>query len=326
MSVIVVTGAAGFIGSSVCHQLLDQDYQIIAIDNMNDYYDTRLKEWRLQKLKEHKKSKKNFTFYRCDIEDLESLTNICQKYKIDAIINEAARAGVRYSIENPHIYLTTNANGNLNLLEICKKHNINKYILASTSSLYAGQPMPFQECLPVNEPISPYAASKKAAEAMAYSYHHLFDLDVTILRYFTVYGPAGRPDMAPLRFIKWTLEGTPLTIYGDGSQTRDFTYVEDIARGTIKALKPMGFEVINLGNNHPDKISKLIELIEEKTGKKSIRQHKPFHKADMIATWANVEKANQLLGWKPEVSLEEGVERSVRWAKESWDWVRKVSV
>jgi nucleoside-diphosphate-sugar epimerase len=229
-------------------------------------------------------------------------------------------------MENPFVYLSTNAMGNLNLLDICREFEINKYILASTSSLYAGQSTPFTENLPVNNPFSPYAATKKAAETMAYTYHYLYGIDVSIVRYFTVYGPAGRPDMSPFRFIKWILEGTPLTIYGDGSQERDFTYVDDIAEGTIKSLKLLGYEIINLGNNQPHKLSEMIKIIEKYTGKKASYKYESFHKADMKSTWANISKAKDLLDWQPQIGLEEGIKRTVQWMKENWDWVQNINI
>ena len=320
MPTIVVTGAAGFIGSKVSQQLLDQGCKVIGIDNLNDYYDVRIKEWRLALLDNHP----NFVFYRANIENMDAIRIIFNLHRPEAVINLAARAGVRYSIENPHIYMTTNAHGTLNLLELCRELGIEKFVLASTSSLYAGQEMPFREDLAVNTPISPYAASKKAAEAIAYSYHYLYGIDVSVTRYFTVYGPAGRPDMSIFRFIKWIMDDTPLEIFGDGSQSRDFTYVEDIARGTVAALKPLGYEVINLGNNHPDKLSTAIELIEEYTGKKAEKVYKEFHKADIFATWADVSKAKHLLDWEPTVGLEEGLKRSVEWARENWEWVKEI--
>ncbi len=322
MKTILVTGAAGFIGSKVSEQLSNQGITVIGIDNLNDYYDVRMKQWRLNSLQQNP----NFVFYRADIENLDAMMSIFQHHHPEAVINLAARAGVRYSMENPHAYMTTNAHGTLNLLELCREFEIHKFVLASTSSLYAGQEMPFSEDLAVNTPISPYAASKKAAEAMAYSYHYLYGIDVTVTRYFTVYGPAGRPDMSIFRFIKWIMEGTPLEIFGDGSQSRDFTFVEDIARGTIAALKPLGYEVINLGNNNPDKLSKAIELIEKYTGKKAEKEYKEFHKADILATWADINKAKRLLNWQPIVDLEEGIKRTVKWANENWYWVKQVDL
>jgi UDP-glucuronate 4-epimerase len=322
MKKIVVTGVAGFIGSKVADKLLEKNIGVIGIDNLNDYYDTRLKRWRLERLKKNS----HFQFYQADIENFAALKQIFQKNLPEAVINLAARAGVRYSLENPFIYHSTNAGGNLNLLEMCKEFKIKKYILASTSSLYAGQETPFKEDLPVNNPISPYAATKKAAETMAYTYHYLYGIDVSIVRYFTVYGPAGRPDMSPFRFIKWIVEGTPLTIYGDGSQERDFTYVDDIAEGTIKALKPVGYEIINLGNNQPFKLSEMIHLIEKYTNKEAKYQYENFHKADMKSTWADISKANELLNWQPKINLEEGIKRTVKWTRDNWDWVKNIKV
>jgi nucleoside-diphosphate-sugar epimerase len=322
MGKIIVTGAAGFIGSKVSEKLLAENWEVIGIDNLNDYYDVRIKDWRLNRLKKNS----HFQFYQIDIEDINGLRKIFQKHEIEAVLNLAARAGVRYSMENPFVYLSTNAMGNLNLLDICREFEINKYILASTSSLYAGQSTPFTENLPVNNPFSPYAATKKAAETMAYTYHYLYGIDVSIVRYFTVYGPAGRPDMSPFRFIKWILEGTPLTIYGDGSQERDFTYVDDIAEGTIKSLKLLGYEIINLGNNQPHKLSEMIKIIEKYTGKKASYKYESFHKADMKSTWANISKAKDLLDWQPQIGLEEGIKRTVQWMKENWDWVQNINI
>lgn len=322
MKTIIVTGAAGFIGSKVSAMLLQHGHTVIGIDNLNDYYDIRIKYWRLEQIKDQK----GFVFYQEDIENLEAMRLIFRQYQPDAVINLAARAGVRYSMENPHIYMSTNAKGTLNLLELCREYGVQKFVLASTSSLYAGQEMPFNEELPVNTPISPYAASKKAAEVMAYTYHYLYGIDISITRYFTVYGPAGRPDMSIFRFIKWILEGTPLEVFGDGSQSRDFTYIDDIARGTIAALKPLGYEIINLGNNNPDKLSRAIELIEEYTSKEARIEYKEFHKADVIATWADIDKANRLLGWSPEVDLAEGIRLSVKWMNDNWEWVKLLNI
>ncbi|MCK4240972.1 MAG: GDP-mannose 4,6-dehydratase [Candidatus Atribacteria bacterium] len=322
MKKVLVTGAAGFIGSKVSEMLLEDDFQVIGIDNINNYYDINLKLWRLNYLK----ANNNFTFYKTTIENYKELKSIFELNNFNAVINLAAQAGVRYSLKNPFIYLSANTVGNLNLLELCRKYEVHKFVLASTSSLYAGQKMPFKESLPVNTPISPYAASKKAAEMMAYTYHYLYGLDVTILRYFTVYGPAGRPDMATFRFIKWIMEGVPLEIFGDGCQKRDFTYIDDIARGTIRALKPLGYEIINLGNNHPYKLSETIKLMEKYIGEEARFKYKDFHKADMKTTWADINKAQGLLDWWPQVSLEEGVKRTVEWTKNNWEWVQKIKI
>lgn len=317
---VLVTGVAGFIGSRVAYKLLERGYEVVGIDNINDYYDMSLKHKRLETLH----GVKGFKFYRCDIENLGALEIIFAIHGFDAVINEAARPGVRYSIENPFVYFQTNVIGNLNLLELCKRKGVGKYVLASTSSLYAGQKMPFVETLEVNTPISPYAASKKSAEATAYTYHFLHGIDITVFRYFTVYGPAGRPDMAPFRFIKWIIEGTPLTVYGDGNQSRDFTYVDDIAEGTILGLKPLGYEVINIGNNNPDKLNEMIRLIEKATGKKAAFVYEEFHKADMTDTWADIGKATALLGWQPTVGLADGIDKTVKWTLDNWDWVSAI--
>jgi nucleoside-diphosphate-sugar epimerase len=243
-----------------------------------------------------------------------------------SIINLAARAGVRYSLENPFIYYTTNVIGNLNLLELCREFGVEKYILASTSSLYAGQKMPFKETLPVNEPISPYAASKKSGEVTCYTYHKLYDLDITLVRYFTVYGPAGRPDMSIFRFISWIDQGKTVTIYGDGNQSRDFTYVDDIARGTIMALKPLGFRIINLGGDEPHKLIDALKTIEKKLGKQAKIIYKPFHPADMLATHANIQRAKKVLKWHPEVKLKNGLEATVDWYRKNKSWAASIKL
>ncbi|MDQ7039044.1 MAG: SDR family NAD(P)-dependent oxidoreductase, partial [Aquificota bacterium] len=279
---VLVTGCAGFIGWKVAQLLTDMGYEVVGVDNLNDYYDVRLKEWRLEDLRR----RPNFTFYRVDIEDLECVREVFRRHRFDAVINEAARAGVRYSIKDPWVYMRTNAYGTLNLLEMMKDFEVSKFVLASTSSLYAGQPMPFREDLPVNTPISPYAASKKAAEVLAYTYHHLYGIDVTVLRYFTVYGPAGRPDMSVFRFIYRILKGEPVEVFGDGTQSRDFTYIDDRAEGTVKALRETGYEIVNLGGNRPHELSKVIQLVEEFTGERANVINREFHKADLKATWA----------------------------------------
>lgn len=306
---ILITGAAGFIASKVTELLLKQGEHVVGVDNMNDYYDVRLKEYRLNQLQQYS----NFTFRKADIENTDNIKPLFEKYKFRAVYNLAARAGVRYSMQNPWVYLQTNAGGTLNLLELMKDYGVKKFILASTSSLYAGLPMPFDENLAVNTPISPYAASKKSAEVLAYTYHRQYNIDVSILRYFTVFGPGGRPDMAPYRFVKWTLEGTPITLYGNGKQSRDFTYIDDIARGTILAEKPLGYEIINLGGgNEPVSINRFIQWIEELTGKKASINYKPAHSADMDSTMANIQKAEKILGWKPKVSTYEGLKKIVQ--------------
>lgn len=322
MQKIVVTGAAGFIGWRVCEKLLKEGKEVLGLDDLNDYYDVRIKKWRLGQLQKNR----NFSFSQLDISQPAKTEKIIKKFQPVAIINLAARAGVRYSLKNPFVYYQTNVLGTLNLLEICRKYRIKKFILASTSSLYAGQKMPFSEDLPVNEPISPYAASKKSAEVTCYTYHYLYGLDVTIFRYFTVYGPGGRPDMCIFRFIKWLEEGKPLTIYGDGSQSRDFTFVEDIAEGTIKGISLTGFQTINLGGNKPYQINQVIQLIEKYLGKKSQRKNQAFQKVDMKATWADISQAKKLLRWRPEISLKEGLKLTVAWHQANYDWLKNVKI
>jgi len=306
----LVTGAAGFIASKTAEFLLKDGHEVVGVDNLNDYYDPRLKEHRLETLRPHKA----FQFHKLDIENKDALAKLFKEHKFAGVLNLAARAGVRYSMEEPQVYMTTNAMGTLNLLDLMRDHDVKKMVLASTSSLYAGQPMPFLETLPVNTPISPYAATKKAAEVMAYTYTFLYKLDVSVVRYFTVYGPAGRPDMSIFRFIKWIDEGTPIELFGDGTQARDFTFVDDIARGTIAALKPVGYEVINLGGgNNPIDLLTVIGMIEKYLGKKAKVANKEFHIADIKKTWADISKANNLLGWKPQVSLEDGIRKCCEW-------------
>ena len=318
----LVTGVAGFIASRVASTLLQHGHRVVGIDNLNDYYDVSLKQFRLEQL-EHE----SFDFQQIDIENAPAIASLFGEHNFDAVFNLAARAGVRYSMQNPHIYMTTNAMGSLNLLEAIRVHEVPKYVLASTSSLYAGQEMPFLETLPVNTPISPYAASKKSAEAMAYAYHHLYNIDVSICRYFTVYGPAGRPDMAIFRFIKWIDEGTPIEVFGDGEQSRDFTYVDDIAAGTIAASKPLGHEIINLGGGgQPVSLNTVIAGIEDRLGKKATVNRREFHKADIVSTQADITKANQLLDWHPQTNLDDGITACVDWYQDNKPWSQQIQL
>ncbi len=323
----LLTGAAGFIASQVSKQLLNQGDQVVGLDNLNDYYDARLKIWRLEQLKAHTNAE-NFTFVELDIEDQTKLSDLFQsKGPFDAILNLAARAGVRYSMENPHVYFSTNAEGTLNLLDCMQTQGCNKLVLASTSSVYAGQKIPFSEDMAVNEPLSPYAVSKKAAELMAYSYHNLYQIDVSVLRYFTVFGPAGRPDMSPYRFIKWIAEEETIQMFGDGSQLRDFTYVDDITLGTIAAIKDVGYEIINLGGGrNPVSLNNLISRLEELIGKKAKIDYKPFQVADLMETQADISKAKRLLDWEPQVSIEEGLKKSVNWYMDNRHWLKDLQV
>jgi len=310
MKPILVTGAAGFIASHVVEQLLNDGKEVLGIDNLNDAYDSRLKTHRLSKLE----GRDSFAFQRLDIENLEDLRKVFATHEFHAVLNLAARAGVRYSMENPFVYLSTNALGTLNILELMREHGVKKHVLASTSSLYAGQPLPYIETAPVNTPISPYAASKKAAEIMAYTHCRLYTIDTTVVRYFTVFGPAGRPDMSIFRFIRWIDNDEPIQLFGDGEQSRDFTYVEDIAAGTIAAMKPLGYEIINLGGGQsPISINQIIAMLEDRLGKRANIEYLPAHVADVRETSADITKAKRLLGWEPKVTLEEGLDRTVEW-------------
>ncbi len=312
----LVTGAAGFIGARTSEMLIQDGHTVVGVDNMNDAYDPRMKEYRLRRLQ----ALPGFTFHKLDISE-KSVIDRLKSESFDAVINLAARAGVRYSVENPWAYVETNVIGTLNMLELCKQNGTKKFIFASTSSIYgANPPYPTPESASSSEPLQPYAVSKKGAEALCHSYHHLYDIDVSVVRYFTVYGPAGRPDLALFRFVQWISEGRPVHVYGDGNQSRGFTYIDDIARGTILALKPLGYEIINIGGHEVITINDSIKLIEKLTGKKANVQYGPPNLADMFTNWADVSKAKKLLGWEPRVGLREGVSKLIEWyaAERSW--------
>jgi nucleoside-diphosphate-sugar epimerase len=241
------------------------------------------------------------------------------------VINLAARAGVRQSVADPWSYIDTNVTGTLNLLQFARQRSIPKFVLASTSSLYGAlNPRPFLEDADTDHPLSPYAASKKGAEVLSFTYHYLYGLDVTVLRYFTVYGPAGRPDMSIFRFIQWISEGRPVIVYGDGSMERDFTFVEDIARGTVAALRPMGYEIINLGSDHPVRVADAIAQIESLIGASARIEFREAHPADVAATWASIGKAGRLLGWTPRTSFTDGVHHAVQWYRANRAWAKDV--
>ncbi|MEH0154075.1 GDP-mannose 4,6-dehydratase [Limibacter armeniacum] len=320
---VLITGVAGFIGSYTAMQLLEQGHEVTGVDNLNNYYDIRIKKFRLDSLLRHER----FTFYPIDVENHISLKSVFAISEFEAVINLAARAGVRYSLKNPFIYASTNYMGSLNLLDLMQQYKVKRYVMASTSSIYAGCEVPYREDAPVNAPISPYAATKKAAELIAYTYANQFELEVAIVRYFTVYGPAGRPDMSVLRFIRWIDQGMPIQLFGDGSQARDFTYIGDIARGTVQSvLKPLSYEIINLGaGNQPVSMLTLIEHLEEMLGKKAVIDFLPFHSADIDTTWASIDKARELLDWTPEVSLEEGLRHTVNWYLDNKYWLDLIS-
>jgi len=324
MGKFFVTGAAGFIASKVCEDLLKQGNEVIGIDNFDPVYDLRIKEWRLNKLL----SNPSFTFYRQSICDRDVLKDIFQNHiKIDAVINLAAKAGVRQSLLDPWSYYETNLTGTLNLLESCRHNGIKKFVLASTSSIYGeNAPYPTPETADSSHPLQPYAASKKAAETLCHSYHFLYDIDITVVRFFTVYGPAGRPSMSMFRFNKWISEEKTVHVFGDGTQTRGFTYLDDISHGAILATKPMGFEIINLGGHESISINDLINKFEKAIGKPAKIEFSPAHPADMSASWADVEKARRLLNWSPKVSLDEGIQQVVNWYQQENDWASQVSI
>ena len=319
---LLVTGAAGFIASRTVDLLLTAGHTVTGLDNLNDAYDVRLKDWRLQRLQ----NRPGFDFQKIDITRLPELAAVfANRPAFDAVIHLAARTGVRPSVENPWIYFETNLTGTLNLLELCRQHGVPKFVLSSTSSLYGSHnPMPCGEDADTSRPLSPYAASKKAAETLCYTYHYLYGLDVTVLRYFTVFGPAGRPDMSPFRFVQKVSEGRPITLYGDGSQTRDFTFVDDIARGTIAALRRVGHATINLGSHQPVVLLDAIRLVERLTGHTAIIESRPAHPADVSAAWADVSRAGQILGWAPQVSFEAGVKSLVAWYQAERAWASQI--
>lgn len=319
----LVTGAAGFIGARTASMLIEQGHTVVGVDNMNDAYDVRMKEYRLKRLR----TLKGFEFVRDDISEREILDRQSPliNRRFDAVINLAARAGVRFSVENPWVFLEANVMGTLNMLELCRRTGCPKFLLASTSSIYgANPPYPTPETASSSEPLQPYAASKKGAEVLAHSYHFLYGIDVSIVRYFTVYGPAGRPDLAMFRFVQWINEGRPVLINGDGKQSRGFTFVDDIARGTLAALQPLGYEIINLGGHEVITINDLIKLTEEVVGKQADVRYGPPNPADMFQNWADVSKARRMLGWEPQVNLREGMARLVEWYRAEREWARDI--
>ena len=339
---VLVTGAAGFIGAKVVELLLESGQSVVGVDNLNDYYDVKLKNYRINSLlgqaEPHQRvalsevserlakadlSSESLSFYQADIEDKESVDALFGRHEFKSVLNLAARAGVRYSMENPHVYMTTNAIGSLNLLEGMRNNDVKKMVLASTSSLYAGQEMPFVETLPVNTPISPYAASKKAAEVMAYSYHNLYGLDVSVVRYFTVFGPCGRPDMCMFRFAEWVEKGEPIELFGDGEQSRDFTYVDDIAKGTIAAQKEIGYEVINLGGGLENSMSlkQLSTWSEDRFGPNEVIHSQEERSMDAPWIVMNASLAKESWDWKPQTSLYEILDEIAQHAETHPQWL-----
>ena len=320
---VVVTGCAGFIGSRVASLLVERGHTVQGIDNLSDAYDVRMKNWRVDNLLDVN----GVEWVNGDITDRSDVENLIGDFNPDAVINLAARAGVRQSIDDPWVYYETNVTGTLNLLEACKEAGVSRFLLASTSSVYGKNQMPFSEDAVIDSLLSPYATSKKAAEDLCRLYNYLFDFDVTVFRFFTVYGPSGRPDMSLFRFVRWIVEGDTLQLNGDGTQQRDFTHVDDVARGVVAAVdRSPGYETINLGSDSPVELNVVIDEIESLVGKTANIEHHPFPATDVMATWANISKARELLDWEPQVSLKQGVATVVDWYMENRDWAKEISL
>ena len=311
---ILVTGGAGFIGFHVTKALLDRGESVIIVDNFNDYYDPKIKYNRIKQIKRHK----NLVVYKKDISNYREMEKIFRKHKFDKICHLAAQAGVRYSLKDPFRYEIWNNLGTLNLLELCRKFKIKDFVYASSSSVYGGnKKIHFSEKDNVDSPISFYAATKKANELYAHVYHHLYGLNCTGLRFFIVYGPWGRPDMAAYKFVRAIEEGKPIEVYNYGNMKRDFTYVSDIVKGILAAIdKPFGYEIFNLGNNRPVELNKFIGLIEKELGKKAERKMMPMQQGDVPATYADIRKAKKMLGFEPKINIEQGVKKFVEWYKD----------
>lgn len=318
MKRVMVTGAAGFIGAALSLELAKRGYQIYGIDNLNDYYDVKLKKDRLSRLEEVI----NFQFKKLDISEKEQLSSTFEKFKPEIVINLAAQAGVRYSIQNPDSYTKSNLVGFANILECCRHFCVEHLIFASSSSVYGkNKKIPFSEDDNVDRPVSYYAATKKSNELMAAAYSELYKLRITGLRFFTVYGPWGRPDMAPWLFTQAILSGEPIKVFNYGKMRRDFTYIDDIVNGVIGLVDLKGagqelFNIYNIGNNEPEELGYFIEIIEKECGVKAIKEYLPMQMGDVPVTYADISKLNELTGFKPQISLEEGLKRFISWFKE----------
>jgi len=310
---ILVTGAAGFIGYHLSKSLLDDDYEILGIDNLNDYYDPSLKCARLEQLKPYQ----NFTFQKIDISDRESLTKAFTEFKPNKVVNLAAQAGVRYSIENPYAYMDANLVGYLNIIELCRHNDVEGLIYASSSSVYGGnKKIPLSVEDRVDNPISLYAASKKSNELIANSYSHLYGLRTTGLRYFTVYGPWGRPDMAMFIFTRKILAGEPIPVFNYGNMRRDFTYIDDIINGTRAAInKNYECEIFNLGNHKCEQLMDVIALIEQNLQKKAEINFLPIHPGDVKESFADIDKSVEMLGYMPKTNVDVGIRKFIDWYK-----------
>ena len=310
---ILVTGSAGFIGYHLCKSLLDDDFIVHGVDNLNSYYDPALKQARLDQLQSHL----NFSFKKLDISISAELNKVFKDFKPQKVVNLAAQAGVRYSLENPQAYIESNVVGFMNILECCRYHDVKGLIYASSSSVYGGnEKIPFSVDDRVDRPISIYAATKKSNELMAHSYSHLFDLHTTGLRFFTVYGPWGRPDMAMYIFADKISKGEPISVFNHGKMERDFTYIEDIITGTRAAIdKNYPCEVFNLGNNNSEDLMEMVGLIESEIGKKAEIQFEEMQPGDVKRTFADIEHSKQKLNYTPTIKIVEGIPKFIDWLK-----------
>ncbi len=311
---VLVTGCAGFIGSHLCHELLAKGYDVIGIDNLNPYYPVRFKKQNLDILRPA-----GLKFIKADITEPNKLERIFLREKPSKVVHLAARAGVRPSLEKPLLYHTVNVIGTANLLEMCRTHNVQQFIFGSSSSVYGkNKKVPFSEEDDVNKQVSPYAASKKASETICRSYAVTFGIKTTCLRFFTVYGPRGRPDMAPYLFTQAILKGEKIRVFGDGKSSRDYTYIKDIVFGIIAALEnEYDFEIINLGNSQPIMLEDFISEIEKATGKKAKKEYVDMPKGDVPKTFADITKAKKLLGYEPKTDIRKGIGEFVKWFKEN---------
>jgi len=310
---ILVTGGAGFIGSHVVERLLSTGNKVICVDNFDPYYSIEIKKKNI----ENALKNESFQLEECDIRDKDSIKRIFQSYRIDSIVHLAARAGVRPSIADPLLYQDVNIRGTMQLLEICREYNIRNFIFASSSSVYGdNDSVPFREDDKLSGPVSPYAASKVSGELICYTYHSLYRIPISCLRFFTVYGPRQRPDMAIHKFIKLIDHGKDVHIFGDGTSKRDYTFVSDIVDGVTAALdRPSGYEIFNLGNSGTIELKELIAVIEKHVGKKAKIQHQPNQPGDVSITYADISKSTELLDYHPKVKIEDGIVSTVQWYK-----------
>tara|TARA_Y100001958_G_C21241809_1_gene569809 strand:+ start:1147 stop:2097 length:951 start_codon:yes stop_codon:yes gene_type:complete len=313
---IIVTGSAGFIGFHLVEKLIQEGDMILGIDDLNDYYDASLKKDRLSILKENK----NFKFAKLDITNKKLLNDEFEKFKPDIVINLAAQPGVRHAYKDPYIYSHTNLDGFLSVIEISKNHKVKNFIYASSSSVYGLNHVPFSELDNINRPASLYGATKIANELIAHSYNNMYEMNVTGLRFFTVYGPWYRPDMALFIFAKKIMNGEPITVYNNGKLKRDFTYIDDIVSGIISAKnKNYNCEIFNLGNNKSENILRIISLIEQLTGKKAQINFAPLNKADVVSTFANIDYSTEKLNYKPKTSIEVGIPIFIKWYRKYYN-------